>query len=180
MKRGSMPRFGAHAGLSVLLVSALLTGCSPSNQDLHNYITETKARKSTGIPPLPEMQTFETYVFPTSIPRDPFAEPVPASRAAAKNPNDGPRPDLNRPREALEEFALDSLRMMGTLQQKHQLWALVRDPTGTIHRVETGNYLGRNYGEVVAISERSVELVELTPSGEGSWAQRRAALAIKE
>jgi type IV pilus assembly protein PilP len=179
MTRGSSIRLGARAASSLLIVSALLAGCSPSTQDLHDYIAQTKARQSVGIPPLPEMQTFETFAFPTSIPRDPFAEQVPASRVAQRR-NDGPRPDLNRPREALEEFALDSLRMMGTLQQKHQLWALVKDPTGTIHRVETGNFLGRNYGEVVAISERAVELMELTPSGEGSWEQRRAALAIKE
>lgn len=80
MKRGSMTRLGAaHASLSLLIVSALLTGCSPSNQDLHSYIVEVKARKSVGIPPLPEMQTFETFIFPSSIPRDPFAEPLGAS-----------------------------------------------------------------------------------------------------
>lgn len=166
--------------LATLLVSvAVLAGCTQSNQDLYDHIAEVKTRKSIGIPPLPEMKTFETYVFPATLPRDPFAEPIPASRAA-KPRTDGPRPDMNRPREALEDFALDSLRMMGTLQQKNQLWALVKDPTGTIHRVETGNYLGRNYGEVVSISERAVEIVELTPSGEGGWEQRRAALAIKE
>lgn len=165
------------AALVVASVALLmLSGCTRDASDLHEYISQTKQRPATPIESLPEMKPQATFAYPDSLTRDPFRPPQleePQGPVAS-----GPSPDQDRVREELEAFPLDSLRMMGTLQQQGRLWALVKDPEGTIHRVETGNYLGQNYGEIVAIEDYQVVLNELIPNGKGGWMERRAALAV--
>jgi type IV pilus assembly protein PilP len=68
--------------------------------------------------------------------------------------------------------------MMGTLELDNELWGIVRSPDGTIHRVQVGNYLGRNHGKVVGISEESIDLNEIIQDGQGGWQERTAALAL--
>jgi type IV pilus assembly protein PilP len=162
--------------LSLLVLTA---GCARDTSDLDQYIAEVKARPSAPIEPIPEIKPFETFAYPDEPLRDPFAlvDFTPQTEVAR---NDGPSPDMARPRELLEEFPLDTLRMMGILQQKGDLWALVRDPSGTIHRVQTGNHVGQNHGRIVAIDEREVRLRELIPDSAGGWMEREAALAAKE
>ncbi len=177
-KRVSGARRVVIAGGLSILTGLGLGGCARDTSDLERYIADIKSRPSAPIEPIPEMKPFDTFVYPEDLKRDPFVEPKPERKEAAIA--DGPRPDPSRPREALEDFPLDSLRMMGTLQQNGRLWALIRDPDGTIHRVETGNYLGQNHGRVVTINNAQVELVELVRSGQSGWIERTAALAIKE
>lgn len=170
---------GSRIILTALLAAGLLGGCTRDTSDLERYIAEVKARPSSPIEPIPEVRPFETYTYPDEPMRDPFARldfspQVPAGQYR------GPRPDASRPRELLEEYPLDTLRMMGILQRQDELWALIRDPSGTIHRVQTGNYMGQNHGRIVAISESEVLLQELIADGAGGWIERKAALAAKE
>lgn len=165
--------------LSIGLVTALLiAGCSRDTADLEEFMREVRARPPAPIEPIPEMRTFATFEYPATGLRDPFAAPKPQTARSPRS--DGPRPDPNRPREALEQFPLDSLRMMGTLRQQDKLWGLVRDTSGTVHRVEIGNYLGRNHGRIVKIDETSIAVRELIPDGNGGWIERNAALAVRE
>lgn len=94
--------------------------------------------------------------------------------------NNGVKPDFDRPRESLEEFPLDSLRMVGTLEQHESNWALINDTDGTIHRVQAGNYAGQNYGKITRVTEFEVELTEIIPDGIGGWMERPATIAISE
>lgn len=164
---------------TLLALAILGSGCVRDTTDLDNYITEVKARRSAPIEPIPEIQPFETFSYPTEPMRDPFA-PLDFSPRTETARSSGPRPDEARPREALEDYPLDTLRLMGTLQQKNNLWALVRAPSGTIHRVQTGNHLGKNHGRITHISEREIRLRELIPDNAGGWIVRDAALAAKE
>jgi type IV pilus assembly protein PilP len=90
-------------------------------------------------------------------------------------------PDLDRPREVLENFDLKSLTMVGTLQGVGGgLFALIRDGSGGIHRVRSGNYMGQNYGRIVGISETRIELIEIVPNGRGGWVERPRSLSLDE
>lgn len=165
---------------AALLASAsLVSGCIRDTSDLDRYITDIKARPSGPIEPIPEIKPFETFTYPDGPLRDPFA-PLDFTPQIEPARSSGPRPDAARPREALEDYPLDTLRMMGTLQQQNSLWALVRDPSGTLHRVQIGNHLGQNHGRITAINEHEVRLRELIPDGAGGWIEREAALAAKE
>lgn len=177
------PSRAAVGGALLLTLAAGLAGCSRDVSDLQAKISEIKSRPAAPIEPVPEMKPFETYSFPEAeeLLRNPFAklsfgQPAQPQQAAVS----GPQPDPARPREALEEFPLDAVRMVGTLQREGLLWALIRDPGGTIHRVQTGNYLGQNHGRIVSVSEQEVSLVELVPTGQGGWMERQASLAVRE
>lgn len=164
------------AGLLVLTAAA---GCARDSSDLDRYISEIKARPTAPIEPIPEIKPFQSFSYPDEQLRDPFA-PLDFAPAKSVAKSDGPRPDPGRPREILEDYPLDTLRMMGILQQKEHLWALIRDPSGTIHRVQNSHYMGQNHGRIIGISEQAVKLRELIPDGAGGWIEREATLAAKE
>lgn len=162
------------------LIAAGVGGCTRDTADLDAWLAEVKSRPSAPIEAIPEMKPFDSFSYSSLNLRDPFAPLAFVSPQVASSNGAGPRPDSSRPRELLEEFPLDSLRMMGTLQQQGNLWALVKDPSGTIHRVQMGNYLGQNHGRVVAVDEQQVSVLELINDSTGNWLERQAALAIQE
>jgi type IV pilus assembly protein PilP len=163
--------------LAPLLVLALVLGaCTRGMGDLEQKVAEVKARKGAPIEPIPVMKTFETFEYTAQNLRDPFN----ASTDEENVGTQGPRPDMNRPREALELFPLDSLDMVGTLGMgSKDIAGLIKDPDGVIHRVKPNNYLGQNYGRVTGIFEDRIELVELVPNGVGGWIERPASIALE-
>jgi type IV pilus assembly protein PilP len=152
--------------------------------DLQAYSNEVMSRKGSRIDELPPVEPYEVYTYASVDgvdPFEPFYKDIPppaATSAAAAGP--GIRPNLDRNREELETFSLDSLRMMGTLELNEELWGIVRSPDGTIHRVQVGNYVGRNHGKIVGISEESIDLNEIIQDGRGGWQERDAALALTQ
>ncbi|WP_435102946.1 pilus assembly protein PilP [Arhodomonas sp. AD133] len=149
--------------------------------ELRQYIAQVKQRPGGNVDPIPQMQPFESYTYPEQPLRNPFrqlsfAEPEPDTQQVAS----GPSPDRARPKEALEAFPLDALTYVGTIGRNGQEWGLVQAPDGTIHRVQSGNYLGQNYGRITAITPTAIELRELTPQGNGGWKERQAELALKD
>lgn len=181
---GDTRRTMRNAGLVFgALVCLGLAGCASGDMsDLEQYVQQVLARKGKRPPPIPPLEPYVVYNYKSSEGRDPFEpffkeEPPPPTMAAAAS---GLQPDMNRNREELEQYTLDSLRMMGTLEQASQLWGIVRSPDGTIHRVQVGNYMGRNHGKIVNISEEGIELQEIVPDNQGAWSERQAALALVE
>ncbi len=164
----------------ILVASILaLSGCvSNDMSDLETFVKNTKATYKGKVKPLPEFKHQPPYVYSANDIRDPF-KPV-VDIEVMSSTYRGPRPDENRPREPLEEFSLDSLKMVGTLAQKDGEWALIKDPDGLLHRVAVGQYMGKNYGRVVSVDEEKVALVELVPDASGGWIERNAAIALSE
>jgi type IV pilus assembly protein PilP len=98
-----------------------------------------------------------------------------------ESPESTVEPDLDRPKEVLENFGLTELQMVGTLTSTGgNLFALIEDADGGIHRVRTGNYMGSNYGRIIGISETRVELLEIVPNGQGGWVERPRSLSLEE
>ncbi len=160
-----------------------LAGCAGgSMDDLVSYVEEVRARKSTRIAPLPEIQVPEIYVYSASEQKDPFqpiVEEQPDDVIVAR-PNNETAPPQNHIREELEYYPLDSLRMVGTLAMQEDMWALVTAPDGAVHRVQSGNYLGKNYGKITLVATDRVELTEIVPDGMGGWQERNAKLDLSE
>jgi type IV pilus assembly protein PilP len=172
--------------LIVAMLAITLVGCGDDNlSDLRDYVKDIKSRKKARIKPLPELKPHETFFYEASNRRDPFAEalttqPEALAKAAASGNAKGLHPDANRRRESLEEFPLDTLRMVGSLEQKSTIWALVKASDGTMHRVKTGNYVGQNHGKITQVSEEEIKLLEIAPDGLGGWVERDASLALSE
>jgi len=151
-----------------------LAACSGPD-DLHEWVAQVKARKGAPLPALPVVKTFETFIYQDQDRRDPF-EPAPPEASAQATA--GPHPDQNRPRQPLEAFPLDSLKMVGTIGAKGSVEALVKDPQGVIHQVHVGDYMGQNYGHVIQVTPSEVDLVELVSNGSGGWMERDASVAL--
>jgi len=162
--------------LAIVAMLSGLAACSGQG-DLHEWVSQVKARKGAPLPALPVVKTFETYIYQDQDKRDPF-EPAPPQANSLDTA--GPHPDQNRPREPLEAFPLDSLKMVGTIGAKGSVEALVKDPQGVIHQVHVGDYMGQNYGHVAQVTPGEIDLVELVPNGSGGWMERDATVALGE
>jgi type IV pilus assembly protein PilP len=160
---------------SLVLGAALTLAACGSQDDLHQWVAQEKQKKGAPIPPLPVIKTFETFQYNDQDKRDPFSPST-----AELQTNSGPRPDENRAKEPLEMFALDSLKMVGTVGTGGGMEVLIKDPGGVIHRVHRNEYMGQNFGRVTAIGEDHIDLVELVSNGNGGWMERSASIALSE
>jgi len=173
--------------LAILLAATaavLLVSCGGQQDDLDRYIAEVQARPATPIPPIPAVRTYTPYVYEGLTGRDPFrtstSEGADQVAQEGSSGTAGPRPDLQRPKEYLERFDLDTLTMVGTFSRESADWALIQDPDGVIHRVAVGNYMGKNHGKVSVVSTKEVQLSEFIADGVGGWLVRDASIALEE
>jgi type IV pilus assembly protein PilP len=163
--------------LAVAVTAATLTACGGANDDLRSYIDEVKARPGGRIEPLPQVQPAPTFSYEAGVRRSPFQPDAPQRRVST-DPNSVDGPDQNRPREFLEQFPLDTLRMVGTLSDRRASFGLVQTTDGLVHRVTVGNHMGQNFGRIVAISDSQIQLVEIVSDGIGGYLERPAAIAL--
>ena len=138
-----------------------------------------RARPAAGIEPLPMVSPAPAFVYEPAGRRSPFMPDTPLAPPSAAPASDR-EPTPNRPREVLEQFPLDALQMVGTLEVRGSLFGLLRTTDGLIHRVGVGQRLGRNEGRVVSITESGIALVETAPDGQGGRLERAAELRLAE
>ncbi|HTC53464.1 MAG TPA: pilus assembly protein PilP [Steroidobacteraceae bacterium] len=160
--------------LTLIVVGASLTACSSGDDDLQAFINATNQEAGGRVEPLPEVKPYQTYTYADMNLRSPF---MPTSPNAG-NPN--LRPDAHRNREFLEQYSLDTMKMVGTIQQSGQMYGLVQTKDGLVHRVIVGNYVGQNDGKITAISTSKIDVREIVPDGLGGYIERPAALSLNE
>ena len=161
----------------LLCLSVMLPACNKNTDSLDAFIDATKAKHVGSVKPIPQFKPYESFVYSATELRDPFTPNVEIEEAN-NGANNGLRPDSVRRKQALEDFPLDTLSMVGTLEQLNEVWALIRDPKDTVHRVQPGQYLGQNEGKITSISETDVKLTEIVPDGLGGYIERDASLTI--
>ena len=161
--------------VALLGLGLALGACGGGQTDLEQYIDQVKARGGSRIEPLPQVKPYETFTYAAQDARSPFQPDRPQGRGGAP----GVRPDSNRPKEYLEQFPLDTLRLVGTLAQSGSSYALLQSADGLVHKVTSGNYVGQNDGRVVAITPAEVKVEELVPDGLGGFYKRPAAIGLK-
>lgn len=154
------------------LALGLLAGCGRSGMgDLQSWVAQVEARPGSPIPPPPKPHPYKGFTWQDQGLRSPF---MPVSRPTGG----GVRPNLNRPKEYLEQFPLDSLKLVGEVSLGGKKYALILDPEGLVSRVTVGNYLGQNNGRIVAITPTGIDISEIVPNGTGGYAQQPASLSL--
>ena len=178
------PRVLLSRGLLTALV-LLLTGCGEGLNDLRQFVAEVRAKPPGRIEPIPEFTPYQTFEYASHDLRDPFKlvdfrrPEIDASELAEID--SGIRPDIDRVKEPLEDFPLDTLRLKGTIDDKDGIkWGLIFAPDNTIHRVIEGNYMGQNHGRIIAVSDQTIELTEIVPDGLGNYIERSSAVSLIE
>ena len=161
-----------------------LAGCGNDDfSDLNQYISKIKAEPKGTIRPLPEIKIVETFMFNPEGLRDPFkplVQPEQQDKVAEQSTGGGIKPDTTRRKEDLEAFPLEVLKMVGTVVMKSNLWGLVKADDGTIHRVQIGNYMGKNYGKIIHIGSDKIELMEIVPDQPGTWREQQMSIMLTE
>lgn len=165
--------------IAVATLAIGLGACSDNMDDLRAYVDEVKARPGGIIAPLPQVVPAPSFAYEAGDRRSPFMPETPQARAT-NDPNAIQGPDPTRPREFLEQFPLDTLRMVGTLVAGGDSFGLVQTSDGLIYRVTVGHHLGQNYGRVTTISDSEIDLVEIISDGIGGYLERPAAIGLSD
>ncbi len=162
------------------LMAIMLVGCGGEEfQDLRDFVKNAGADMRGKIPPAPEVIPYEPFVYDniTNL-SNPFKPRKPDLQAGGKVGLN--QPDLDRPKEALEEFPLEALKMVGYLEQKNVGYAVLRAPDTKIYRVKVGNYLGLNFGKILEVQATEVKLKEMVQDSSGDWTERMSTLQLVE
>jgi type IV pilus assembly protein PilP len=161
---------------SVSLACLALAGCSADIDELQQKVAEIKSRPGERVEPLPQIKPYETYAYGASNLRSPFVPSAPTRNDVAN----AIRPDSKRAREFLEQFPIDSMKMVGTLNLQGKNYGLVQGKDGLVHRVLPGSYMGQNDGRVTSITSTKISILEIVPDGVGGYIERPAALTLTE
>lgn len=174
--------------LSLLLCGAsllTLAGCTSSGDDeLVQWMQAERNAIKPQVKPIPEPSKF----LPEDYSGERLTEPFSAEKLASAlrgSPAATPlnsallEPELNRRKQPLEAYPLDTMSMVGTLTRQGQLVALVRVDS-LLYQVRPGSYLGQNYGRVNRITDTEIVLREIVQDSAGEWTERPAALQLQE
>jgi type IV pilus assembly protein PilP len=153
-----------------------ISACSQDVSDLQTFIAQTKSAHVGSVKPIPQFKPYESFSYSAAELRDPFVATVDIKEN--QTTTSLLNPDTSRPRQPLEVFPLDTLSMVGILEQNDQQWGLIKDPKNTVHRVQVGHYMGTSEGRITEINESAVYLVEIIPDGIGGYIERDASIAI--
>jgi type IV pilus assembly protein PilP len=166
--------------LIYLALVLLLSGCGGEEfQDLRDFVKNSGADMRGKIAPPPEVKPYESFAYnnDTNLP-DPFKPRKPELRTAG--PAGANQPDLERPKQALEEFPLESLKMVGYLAQNRVGFAVIRAPDNKLYRVKAGNYVGLNFGLIKEVAGTEVTIKEMVQDSSGDWTERISTLQLIE
>ena len=154
-----------------------LGGCSSEGDELRDFVRNSDKGLPRRIEPLPAVKPFEPFTYEGFDLPDPFKpRKLTANKEGAGG---GLAPDLNRRKEPLEAFPLEQLKMVGTLSQGPDTYALVRADK-TLYRVKKGNYIGQNFGLITDVTDGEIKLKEIVQDSAGDWAERQSVLPLLE
>ena len=165
-----------------LLLPLLLSGCAGDDYvDIKEFMDEVKSRPKGGIEPIPIYPPYKSFTYGVMAMRAPFEKPVAIKEISRLvGPVSSVQPDADRAREYLESFNIESVALVGHIEKGGAMYALVNDGQGSVHPVTRGNYLGRNHGKIVDLSETEINLVEIVSSGRDAWVERPRTIALQE
>ena len=171
---------GATAAAAFGLV-LLITACSADQDELRAWMEQQRREVKPSVSPLQPPKKFDPEPYLAAQAVDPFSNQklTVALKQEARQPNSLLAPELNRRKEPLEAYPLDSMSMVGSVSKQGQPFALLR-VDNLLYQVKRGDYLGQNYGRITRIDETEVALREIVQDAAGEWIERPAALQLVE
>lgn len=162
--------------LTILFLASGLTACGGgSMDDLQTFVAETGKDMQGKIEPLPQVKVYESFTYNAFDLPDPFKP-----RKLSTGGGGGMQPDLNRPKEPLEAYSLETLKMVGMLSRQGAVHAVIKTPDNAIYHVKNGNYAGQNFGRITQIGDGEVSLRENVQDSAGDWSERTSTLLLQE
>ncbi|MBI3285342.1 MAG: pilus assembly protein PilP [Burkholderiales bacterium] len=167
---------------ALLLPALLLTACGDNGvSEIQEWMAAVKKETHAVTPKIAEPKLYVPVAYTGKSELDPF-NPVKLLAVLARmkaESNNGLRPDMDRRREALEAFPLDSMKMVGTIEKNNIRQALLQIDK-TVYQAKLGNYIGQNFGMITKISDNEVEIKEIVQDAAGEWTERKSKLELQE
>ena len=163
--------------LPILALGVLLSACSgEEGDDLDQYMRDAAKDIKPSVKPLPEVKPY------TALPYNADGSLVDPFRARkALNKSSALQPNLNRPKEPMEAYPLESLKYVGMLSRNKLAYALLKTPDNNVQQVKVGNYVGQNFGRITQITDSEIILNEIVQDElSGDWIERVSNLALQE
>ena len=159
----------------------LLSACEEqASSELRAWMEQARRDLKPQVQALPLAETFQSFKYEAGDRLEPFdLKKLAAGYAGALLAGGGLQPDREHAREPLENYPLESLKMVGSLQRSAQALGLI-EVDKVIYQVKPGSHLGQNYGKVIAISDDTMTIEELVQDPNGNWTMRRVQLALQE
>lgn len=170
-----------HLALAALTTLALLAGCASEQDELKAWMDQQRREVQPSVPPLTPPQKFNPRAYVGADGVEPFSSQklTVALKQEARQPNSAIAAELNRRKEPLEAYPLDSMSMVGSVNRKGAPYALLK-VDNLLYQVKTGDYLGQNYGKIMKITETEIELREIVQDAAGEWTERPTTLQLQE
>ncbi|ETO93581.1 pilus assembly protein PilP [Legionella oakridgensis] len=159
--------------LMIGLLSMTLCACGSDEDELQRYIYAVKTRPAKPVEPIPEFEVPPKFTYPEAEKRRSPFKPI----VAEQQENDTLAPNIHRPKQPLEAFPLDALKFVGILKEGPIVWGLISQPGGLVSRIKPGDYMGKNYGQVIRISEDAIQIEETIKVGE-KWEKKMIILKL--
>ena len=167
--------------LALCVVSASLIGCGNEQEELQGWMEQQRREAKPNVEPLSPPKKFvpQTYVALAGV--EPFSTQklTVALKQETRSPNSLLAAEINRRKEPLEAYPLDSMSMVGSVVKAGRPYALLK-VDNLLYQVKPGDYLGQNYGKITKISETDVTLREIVQDAAGEWIERPGALQLQE
>ena len=161
--------------------AALLGACGGEEQsELRQELAAMTKDLRGKVDPLPQVKSFEPVPYKGESMVDPFVPGriVVTQASAGGGGGGGVQPDLNRPKEPLESYPMESIQMVGTLSQNQDMFALVKAGPN-LFRVKKGNYMGQNFGVITSIDDGQISVKEVVQDSGGDWVERSTSLQMQ-
>lgn len=166
---------------AIMLLLTELTGCASDFDAMKEQMDAIRAEPRGRVEPPPEFTPMPTFTYAAHQLRSPFVPPVTLEELVAADPSKKVAPDFSRPQEYLEKYGLEALRMRGTITRPGTiLYGLVEDADGGVQRIKVGNYLGKNHGKIVEITQAQINIMEIVPDGRDGWVERPRSLVMAD
>jgi type IV pilus assembly protein PilP len=177
MSRG-FPFSGAIVGT---LAAALLAACGAQNEELSQWMEQQRREVKPNVQPLAPPRKFDPQPYNLMQSVEPFSNQklTVALKQESKQPNSLLARHLNRRKEPLEAYPLDSMAMVGSLVKQGAPNALLR-VDNLLYQVKVGDHLGQNNGRITRIGETEITLIETVQDAAGEWIERPTTLQLQE
>ncbi len=172
---------GALRIASVLLCLGALTACTADHDELRGWMEQQRREAKPNVQPLQAPKKFDPEPYSVAQSVEPFSTQKlsVALKQESRQPNSLMAAEMNRRKEPLESYPLDSMSMVGSVNKQGQPFALLR-VDNLLYQVKMGDHLGQNYGLITKIGETEIVLRELVMDAAGEMIERPATLQLQE
>lgn len=167
--------------LTAVAAALALSACSGEQEELQQWMEQQKREVKPSVPPLAAPKKFDPQAYTALTGVDPFSAQklTVALKQEARQPNSMLAAEINRRKEPLEAYPLDSMTMVGSVVKQGRQYALLK-VDNLLYQVKVGDYLGQNYGKITKITETDISLREIVQDAAGEWIERGGSLQLQE